>query len=472
MPAARYWRAVGLQSVGGGALELSALHLYLGGARVDAAATLASTFAPASGSLAALQDDDTATTARWLDVSAPGFALVWDFGAGNTQDVGAVRLGAGATYAEWLETLTLQYSSDGVSWATFGSVPAFSWPGAETMQEVPQVGDPHFYKVTSLLHFDGDLTDETGRVWGGSFIPAIKPGIGGTLALDKTARISTPDSANNAPTPWVFYENEATLEFFLQRDSSGDSGNVISLWSSNIRFECKIVSSELVFTAYIGGIRTMTFDLPFINNNFEHIALVKNSAGVFNLFRGGVMLPTQYGPFTGAMYAGTGDNVKCGGVTIDELRITKGVARYTANFTPPTLPFADGTVCAVVPPPIQRAPTPERARIAASAPVPTFSTRRAAPLQLARDVEHGGPGTIYGTTKTKGSPANLPTKARVVLLHQRSKVPVREVWSDPITGAFVFEGIDTTQQFLTLAEDAAGNFRPVAASRLVPEVAP
>ena len=96
---------------------------------------------------------------------------------------------------------------------------------------------------------------------------------------------------------------------------------------------------------------------------------------------------------------------------------------------------------------------------------------RAMGLRVLKDMEFGGPGTIYGTTKTKGTP-NLPTKARVVLLHQRSKLPVREVWSDPITGAFVFEGIDTTQQFLTLAEDAAGNFRPVAASRLVPEVAP
>lgn len=88
---------------------------------------------------------------------------------------------------------------------------------------------------------------------------------------------------------------------------------------------------------------------------------------------------------------------------------------------------------------------------------------------MARDTEFGGAGAIYGTTKTKGTP-NLPTKARVVLLHQRNKLPVREAWSDPTTGYFEFRGIDVNQQFLTLAEDADGTFRPVAANRLTPEV--
>ena len=88
-----------------------------------------------------------------------------------------------------------------------------------------------------------------------------------------------------------------------------------------------------------------------------------------------------------------------------------------------------------------------------------------------RDVEHGGPGAIYGTTKTKGTP-NTSTKARVVLLHQRSKLPVREAWSEPSTGYFEFRGIDTAQKFIVLAEDADGNFRPVAANRLTPEVLP
>ena len=109
--------------------------------------------------------------------------------------------------------------------------------------------------------------------------------------------------------------------------------------------------------------------------------------------------------------------------------------------------------------------------VAASAPVPVHAAPGGLGVATARDVEFGGAGRIWGTTKTKGTP-NTPTKARVVLLAQRGKTLVRETWSDPATGAFEFRGIDTAQQFLTLAEDADGNFRPVAASMLVPEVLP
>jgi len=111
----------------------------------------------------------------------------------------------------------------------------------------------------------------------------------------------------------------------------------------------------------------------------------------------------------------------------------------------------------------------ESQAISASSTVESSRLAIASRLHTARDVEFGGQARIFGTTKTKGAP-NTPTKARVVLLHQRSKLPVRETWSDPATGAFEFSGIDASQQFITLAEDAAGNFRPVAASRLVPEV--
>lgn len=88
-----------------------------------------------------------------------------------------------------------------------------------------------------------------------------------------------------------------------------------------------------------------------------------------------------------------------------------------------------------------------------------------------RDVEFGGAGTVYGTTEIKGTP-DRPTKARVRLFRDRDALLARETWSDPITGAFAFEGLDVAQKFTALTEDAEGNFRPVSASRLVPEVLP
>ncbi|SFF14726.1 hypothetical protein [Paracidovorax wautersii] len=88
---------------------------------------------------------------------------------------------------------------------------------------------------------------------------------------------------------------------------------------------------------------------------------------------------------------------------------------------------------------------------------------------LALDAEFGGAGRVWGTTAIKGSP-DVPVRARVLLLRQRDKLVAREVWSDPVTGAFEFRGIDPSQAWLTLAEDASGNFRPVAASNLTAQV--
>lgn len=91
---------------------------------------------------------------------------------------------------------------------------------------------------------------------------------------------------------------------------------------------------------------------------------------------------------------------------------------------------------------------------------------------MACDTEFGGPGAIYGTTKSKADPANIPLKARVRLLRQRDALLVRETWSDPVTGEWAVTGIDTRQPMIALAQDADGVYQAVAADRLVPEVAP
>lgn len=101
-----------------------------------------------------------------------------------------------------------------------------------------------------------------------------------------------------------------------------------------------------------------------------------------------------------------------------------------------------------------------------------LNMRRMRPINF-RDMEFGGTGRIWGTNEIETSPnVRIPTGGRVVLLRQRDKLLVRETWANPITGAWEFKGIDATPEYLVLAEDLAGNYRPVAASKLVAEVTP
>lgn len=94
--------------------------------------------------------------------------------------------------------------------------------------------------------------------------------------------------------------------------------------------------------------------------------------------------------------------------------------------------------------------------------------------ELARDTEFGGNGRLWGTTKTEISPGVfVPTKARVSVLRQRDMLLAREVWSDPATGAWEVRGLDTSQTFLEVAQHVTGEKQAVAADQTIPqEVSP
>ena len=493
MPAARYWRVVGIRTYGGGDLELSELHLYGGGGRVDGAATLTCSHAPTAGALGNLKDADTATSCRFAgaDVRSSGFYLAWDMGV--PVEVVGLRPASGTARSDYVSSLLLQYL-DGGAWVFAAQLGRFVWPGPSTLYAAPAVGDTEFAKVSLLLHADGangstsiidsSLSPKSATVYGAAAISTSVSKFGGSSLFGGNqpgARVAYAPSTDLDMGSGDFtveahvYRVAATgqFEFFMQhRTGTGYWGFWLGLPDGNVpEFSICNTNSE-IFRATSGT--------PFPTGQWTHVAGVR-LANVIRLYVAGQQVASQivsgalFGPSDPLILFGLSDGdsrFQFNGY-LDDVRITKGLARYTSNFVPPAAPFPEaqgggGQYFEAVP---VNGSMASKLVTAAAAEVGPHRVTRCADLSLARDVEFGGAGTIYGTTKTKGTP-NAPTKARVVLAHQRSKLPVREAWSDPITGYFEFRGIDVNQQFLTLAEDADGTFRPVAANRLTPEVLP
>jgi hypothetical protein len=98
-----------------------------------------------------------------------------------------------------------------------------------------------------------------------------------------------------------------------------------------------------------GNILTSTTTVN--DNTWYHVAVTRNGS-TFRLFVNGVVEATytssasvDSGSASTAVIGGTSDPVNQSPCYIDDLRVTKGYARYTANFTPPTYedPIVTGT---------------------------------------------------------------------------------------------------------------------------------
>ncbi|SEQ84351.1 LamG domain-containing protein [Giesbergeria anulus] len=483
MPAARYWRAIGLQThEADEALELSAFHLYLGGTRVDATATLASTIEPSSGTLGSLQDDNTATVCRWLDVSAPGFALVWDFGAGKTADVSSIRLGSGAINSEFLERAVIQYYSDAANWTTLESPVGLVWPGPNALQDLPEGGDPNFGKTILLMPFEGannsttftdkSLSAKAVTVHGGAKISTAEkpygtssgyfPGTGADYAKVGTS------------VDFAFGTGDFTIEarIFIPTGISGGYAAICDIRSQasgagGVLF--KLNSARNLGYYYAGEISTSSA-VPL--GAWTHVAICRAS-GVTRLFiagtKGAEVADTDV-KVTNHCYIGRvydNANPAFSGY-IKDLRI-KNEALYTADFTPPSAPLPQTGAGSLI------GPSPLRTSVSSS-PIQLSGgiSGPAAPViygsAIAHDVQDFGPYRIYGTVELKGTP-NLLLRRRVQLYNQRDNRLIRETWSDATTGVYTFNNIKGGPGVLyfVCTFDHTSQHRAVIADQIVPE---
>src|SRR5574337_426170 len=495
MASARYWRITGVQAPANG-LALTAIALYVGAQRVDGDATLTSSHAPVSGALTAIQDADLTTGCTFADadVRSGGFRLVWDFG--SAVDLTSMRLAA-ATQDAWPTLLLLEQFVGGVWNGPVGVMGGFSWPGQYALTEHVPLQASGTLNTVFLLHLDGAhgskvFTDvaptplaQTVSATGVAISTAQAKFGGASAYFDGGGFIKFGTAGDPALTlgnkdfcfeAW-FYDtgNGNRRQFMGDSTSSGPSASVFAAFINGGVLSCGVYFGGTQYA--VGGI-----DPPL--NQWYHLAFVRNGDALTVYINGAIAGTTQL-PAGAVLSAGggkfalgsAGDYFNNGGAYgtnwigyADECRFVIGEPIYTSAFTPPSAPFGSGSVPAFVfsSRPVMSA----RFAVAVAARAPVDSWRIAQSRAcMARDMEFGGAGTVYGTTKIKGTP-NTSVKSRVSLLRDRDKMLARQTWSDPVTGAFAFKGIAASQKFTTLAEDVDGNFRPVAVNKLAPEVLP
>jgi len=213
--------------------------------------------------------------------------------------------------------------------------------------------DPDFANVSLLLHMDGSNGSTT-------FADSSSNGL--TVTASGNAQISTAESkwgtgalrttrstgALTLPsTALLELTGDFTIEFWVY--AVQDRGRLLGFSAANSRFEINQNSTAETganaYKAYVYNAGVELFDnvsFGFANQVWHHVALTRSGTSL-RLFGGGTLYATREnsGTFTVNGIAGQSSSFIYFDGYIDDLRITKGVARYTANFTPPTAPFPD-----------------------------------------------------------------------------------------------------------------------------------
>ncbi len=213
----------------------------------------------------------------------------------------------------------------------------------DTGQSIGSGGDVYYNNVSLLLHMENGYTDSSPNNI------SVTPGTPTTFAYDPYYKFGAGSVVlNNTtdafvathPTAFAVTANEDyTIEFWLKPSSTGGFQYLVYCYGSLVIFN----NSGGIRVEQNGG----NFGLEggsFVVGQWYHIATTKSS-GTMRLFVDGVLVSTTTSNTTASNQTNAGLNPgpfrSANGTIVDEIRFTKGVARYTSNFTPPTAQFPD-----------------------------------------------------------------------------------------------------------------------------------
>ena len=184
----------------------------------------------------------------------------------------------------------------------------------------------------------------------GAVISALSPFLNtGSLSFNgSTAFVTTPDRAD-----WLF-TGDFTIEAWVNPTSILAGGSaIVAHWTNGVATQCSFIfylfgGNRLGFSWGIGatntGFQSTTTTVPL--NTWTHVAVTRSGSTV-RLFVNGVLDATT-GTASGSLNDAPGE-LQIGRVTaadggyfagnISNLRITKGVARYTSTFSVPVASF-------------------------------------------------------------------------------------------------------------------------------------
>jgi hypothetical protein len=230
----------------------------------------------------------------------------------------------------------------------------------------PNVGysDPYFAYDVLLMHMDGAnggkvFTDVTGKVAtvSGNVVTSTTQKKQGTTSLYLPGVAYTDNLSFAASSDFVLGGAPFTVELFSYMTAYNSSGGRMvcagggaGAWNSTNGIHWLVQSSSTGYTfQYWNGSAVAVVTITTTLNTWNHIA-INYTGAVLTVYLNGVSVysgtVTVVAPSTTPTLGigtipGEASNSYAYSGYIDELRITKGAARYLGNFTPPTYPLPD-----------------------------------------------------------------------------------------------------------------------------------
>lgn len=247
-----------------------------------------------------------------------------------------------------------------VKWSGYSGGNLLSIPTGTILPPPSAPGDPNFANVVLLAHFNGadgstsfiDVKGKTLTAVGNAQIDTAQSVFGGASGLfDGTGdRVTAADSAD-----WSFGSGPFTIELFARHTTKQSEQTYVTQWFPGWAFY--VQSGQLSFRATdtLGNFLDLFQPWVPVLGTWYHLCVERDNTGKLRLYVDGTMIASNASTFNVA-FGESAEGLAIGAIGtggifpsfdfnghMEELRITKGVARYASDsgFTVPAAPFPD-----------------------------------------------------------------------------------------------------------------------------------